>query len=447
MKRQIQGGRQPPNSKTHQTHPPTAASRKTTQTEDSKKQVSESENAKPKSALARLKAMMKVSTLFSSESKTNGQPPAVHPPWSKARIGPMEKENASKEKSGVGRGSERAEDEVGGQWGTRDEVTEGGIGRGYRRGAANNGLRNGFTGGVGAQPENGKMELPRFPSSSWSGSVNGAILIDGNYFQTLNEASKPVPTKQKLSEALSLISLSRRLQGATVAADWDTGQELYGSIGDRSISASISSASLEERIKHWERKQGAGNGLSEEWWKKEERLHKTAQQSDTESKESPSEFSDTSSPSSSTVANKEEGESSRDSEEDSLSKTETDSDIEKEQDTPDTTEDSGSEDVESSEIGSDSETERTESSRKSSNGSSGRSSKSAKSKERDSASRGSYSRPKTSRHHSHSTTEVNDGQSEESDEEEESPKSSSSRRKSDDLSPIMEDSEEEDSSS
>ncbi|XP_072312351.1 protocadherin-15b [Eucyclogobius newberryi] len=347
VKRQMHGGIVPSNSKSPQLHPPNAAGGKTAQTKDGKK--SSSEKTKSKSAVDKLKSMLKVGSLFSSGSKTSGQPPAVHPPWSKARVGPME------ERAGLEKPRRGPENQVHGQ--AREESTEQGMGRGYRR-MQNNGMRNGFAGGPGPPPEQRRKELPGLPSSSWSGSVSNGILIDGTYFQTASEASKPAPAKQKLSGALSLISLSRRLQGATIAKDWENHPEPDTFSGEQGKPST---------------------GLTEELrgGKKEE-----------ESKESKG-FSDTSSPSSSIT----ETGNSKDSEFDSVSKTETEeSDTEKDLNT---TEDSDSDDGESSGNGSESE------SRKNSR------SKSAK------------SRPKTSRQRSRSTDEESEEETEGSDDEEE----------------------------
>lgn len=124
-------------------------------------------------------------------------------------------------------------------------------GRSNRGGAMNNGMRNAAERGQGVRPEHRGM-LPGLTSAGRFDSVDGGMVIDGSYFQTSFEASKPPAVKQKLSESLSLISLARRLQGPARVGDeqwingksWDRGEEesrkMYGSVGDMSVSASVS---------------------------------------------------------------------------------------------------------------------------------------------------------------------------------------------------------------
>ena len=132
-------------------------------------------------------------------------------------------------------------------------------GRGHRNGVINNGLRNVGGGREGVRPEH-RGELPGLSSFGRSFSMDGSMVFDESFFQTSLEASKPRPVKQKLSEALSLISLARRLQGpARVGGEqwsdglsWDRGDEnrrrMNGSIGDMSVSASMCErATREER--------------------------------------------------------------------------------------------------------------------------------------------------------------------------------------------------------
>lgn len=95
--------------------------------------------------------------------------------------------------------------------------------------------------GRGSRPGHGG-QFPGFPSSVRSFSSNGSLLIDGGYFQTATEVSKHPPVKQNLSESPSLISFSRRLQGPARVGDgqWDNGRKMHDSIGDMSVSASVS---------------------------------------------------------------------------------------------------------------------------------------------------------------------------------------------------------------
>ncbi|MEQ2208204.1 hypothetical protein XENOCAPTIV_025551 [Xenoophorus captivus] len=128
----------------------------------------------------------------------------------------------------------------------------------------------------------------------------------------------PEPANQKLSDALSLISLAKRLQGHTRVGDehWsdrksrDRGgnsRKMYRSIGDLSISAAVS----------------ARGGRGRSWEKEEESRDSMTEQSDSETssssnRESPSEFSlsDRSSPTSSATAETEISESDSEMERD-----------------------------------------------------------------------------------------------------------------------------------
>ncbi|XP_037610814.1 protocadherin-15-like isoform X3 [Sebastes umbrosus] len=508
VRRVFQGGRLAPHLANLQPHPkpshgPSGKTPAAPRTEGDKHQPSEGGTAtstKPKgsSMAARLKAVMTAGTLLSAGSKTSGQPPAIHLPWKKARVRPMEEGEGGRERleerkmERVGRGFERGdagkgENRVGG----RDEATERGRerremetqGRSNRVGMTNNGMRNAVEGHRG--------ELP-----GHFASLDGGVVIDGSYFQTSVEASKPPPVKQKLSEALSLISLTRRLQGPARVGDerwsdgksWDRGEdnsrEMYGSLGDMSVSASVSERAMGEERRRWEREIGDEKNSSEVWWKKrEKRFRDSDSETGSGGKESPSECSpsDASSPTSSVTVEHD--------------KTESDTETERDEGTPDTdgeTDEEGSE----SEKELESEDERKESSRSSNSISSKsrrssanlkrgstsrrreRSSRSTNGKETDrnsssdsKSSRYSGSRPQSSRHSSssHETIEEESEEDEESGEEEEeeegmksvgSRKSSSSRRAtnqsgissgvmdtSDVLSPIIEDTEEEEKSS
>lgn len=405
---------------------------------------------------------------------------------------------------GVGRGFERVEagkreNEGGRRRAGREEAIERGRerggrgdmetwGRSNRGGMMNNGMRNAWGGREGVRPEH-RGVLPGLSSSGQPASLDGGVVIDGSYFQTSIEASKPPLVKQKLSEALSLISLARRLQGpARVGYEqwsdgrgWDRGEEnsrkMYSSIGDVSVSAAVS-----------ERDRGEEDSSSEGWWKREQRFHNSVEQSDSEtgsrSKESPSELSlsGASSPTSSVTAEHDKTESDTETE-----KNESDSGTEKETLDTDRESESGSQAEEGSESekesGLESEDEGKESGRKSSDGqsvksasSSSISSKSRRSSakresstswhdksnrstnsSRYSGSTASSSRPKTSGH-SRSSHETIEEESEEEEEEEEVKSAGGRSRRasshiqsdvidtSDDLSPIIEDTEEEEKS-
>lgn len=358
----------------------------------------------------------------------------------------------------------------------------------------NNEMRNAIERGEGVRPEH-RGELPGLPSAGLFASLDGGIVINGSYFQTSVEASKPPPVKKKLSEALSLISLARRVQGPARVGDeqWSNGKswdrernsrKMYGSAGDMSVSASVSERAMGEERRRWE------NSSSEVRWKREKRFHDSDSETGNGSKESPSEFSlsAASSPTSSVTAEHDKTESDTETE-----KNESDSGTDKEEGTPDTESESGSQSRSESEreSGLESEDERKEFSRKpskggvsnstvSSNSSSRSRSSSAKVKRersshssntssyseslRYSSSTVRISRPQTSRHSrsSHETIEEESEEDEELEEEGEGAESVGSRSlrqratgsnqsdigsgvidTSDDLSPIIEDTEEE----
>lgn len=434
--------------------------------------------SKPKdsSAAARLKAVMRMGTLLSPTVKTSAQPPAIHLPWNKARVGPVKEGTSVK-----GRKTEAAdfwfvkgeEEKRETQNTGRDEAKERRgkrEGKGARGSIMNNGIRN-AAGGEYVRPER-RGELPGLLSSGRPFNLDGSMFIDGSYFQAPMEANKPSPVGQKLSESLSLISLARRLQGPARVVDehwtddqsWDKGErsrKMYGSLGDMSVSASVSARV--DKGKRWE----VG------WENSDSVTEQSDSETGNDSSESPSQcsLSDRSSPTSSVTAETEINE--------------TDSGTESED---------GSQDEESEseeELESESDDEGTESGRKGLGGSSrmsrssekignrGRSSRSNHStnspedrnvsssskRSRYTASTISSSRPKTSRR-LHSPRKTSDQRSEEhSDGEQEEEKNNvgsgkssvavqaSSRTQSgvssstmdtpDDLSTIMEDTEEE----
>lgn len=318
VRRKVQGDKLAPHP-SHLQAQTIPALRKThghVRTEDDKKQEgSTTANTKPKSSsvATRLQALMRVSTTLSSAGKKSGQPPAIHPPWNKARIGPIEEGGRGREKVEGKAGGVRIGFENGGagkrenkrvgrdeaveirrERGGREEVET--WGRNNRGGGSNNAVGGG--GGGGIRPEH-RGWLPGLLSSGQSFSRDGSMVIDGSYFQMSTEASKPPAMEQKLSGALSLISLARRLQGpARVGGgqwsngeSWDTGK-MYGSMGDMSVSALVSKGATGEEGRRWEF--GEPNSSIEGWWRKEQRF-RGGVQSDSEtgsgSKESLSEFS------------------------------------------------------------------------------------------------------------------------------------------------------------
>uniref|UniRef100_A0A096LSK6 Uncharacterized protein n=1 Tax=Poecilia formosa TaxID=48698 RepID=A0A096LSK6_POEFO len=146
----------------------------------------------------RLKAVMGMNT--------SAPPPAIHLPWNKARVGPM-------------------------------EVVQGG----------------------GNRPEHGR-ELPGLVG------LDGSLVIDGSYFQTFTGASMPAPAKQRLDEAFGLISLARRMQEPTRVGDehWSDrkSRETYGSVGDMSVSAAV--AARRRTARRWEGEKESRGSMTEQ---------------------------------------------------------------------------------------------------------------------------------------------------------------------------------------
>lgn len=228
-------------------------------------------SAKPRSwsAAAGLKAVM-----LPSAGKAPGRPPAFHPPWNKARVGPV---------TATGGGGERREGREGGGAGWAVENGENGRGRrdeGTARRAdggatearrtSHNGARGAAERGGGTGPER-RGELPgHFPG------LDGGPPGGGSYFQTSSEAQAE---KQRLSEALGLISLARRLRGAARVGNeersdggenrpggGESGREMYGSLGDLSVSASLCErVAREPRRTRWESESEDGNSSTEVW--------------------------------------------------------------------------------------------------------------------------------------------------------------------------------------
>lgn len=489
MKRPFQGGRSA-------TQLPGLLPGKIPGSEGDNRQKSESapaKNTKSLSTPSSLKATREVSTLSSSGSKTSGQPPAIHTPWNKARIGPMENEHRGKERSDEKREEkskrERAEarKRENKKGGSGDGTEKDGRGkmelwaRSNKSGLANNGMRN-VGGEEGFRPDH-MGELPGLSSSDQFFTVNGGVVIDGSYFQTPVDASKPPAVKQKPSEALSLISFARRLQGPARVGDtrWSNGKsrdrgeensrEIYGTIGERSVSASVSERDTGEEKRRWELEHRSSEG----WWRR-----KQFQDYDSETGSGSRQSQSDASSITSSVRGEHESETETE-------KNESESGSEREGGSSDRgrESESGSQDeagegfesgLESEDEGSERSTTRSKVSngsesikRRSSRanrrrGGSGRSTRrsSDSTSSRYSGSTISGSRPRTSRH-SRSSHETIEEESEEEDESEVeevesagSPKSSSSRRSSTQsdvssgvtdtseyLSPIIEDAEEE----
>lgn len=272
MRRKIPGGRVAPHPALPSARPPpsygpsskTAPRSRSDATQPPDAGASRSVKAKG----PRLKSLVRVSALLSSGSKTSGQPPAIHPPWNKARVRPAQEEERSRNgpaegNEGMRREFEEAEArerenkiaEAAGRRRTSREVAT--WERNAGGGAANSEMRLGFKGG-GVTAERG-AELPGLSSAGHFTSLGSGIIINGTYFQTAAEASQPSAVKQKPSEALGLISLARRVQGAARVGDEHRGSRrswrstagksssaTYGSVGDMSVSAAVSRRAAEE---------------------------------------------------------------------------------------------------------------------------------------------------------------------------------------------------------
>ncbi|XP_040924585.1 protocadherin-15-like isoform X2 [Betta splendens] len=403
-------------------------------------------------AAAGLKAMMRMSTLLPSGSKASGQPPAIHPPWNKARIGPMERGDGGRAWSEDRKGERGEAESRANAEGGAESTERGGRGekgtweRSIKGGAAENRVINGAGGGEGIRPEH-RGELPGLASSRRFFTVDDNIVIDGSYFQTSAETSSPPAVKQKASEALSLISLTRRLQGPARVGDaqWsdengENSGKIYVSIGGMSVSASVSERGRgrEGERRRWE--SGGEESSSEARWRRGRQVRSGDSETGSGGKESQSEFSlsDASSVTSSVTAGHTSG-----------TETEADeSDSDTDRESEGVSQDEGGERSESEESGLESEEERPDSSRRRGNLKGGSRGREGSRHSRYSASAGSRSRPRTSSraHSSHDTIE---------EESEEEGDAGGSRRASgqsngsaavidaDDLSPIIEEAEEE----
>lgn len=265
MRRKIPGGRVAPHPALPSARPPPShgPSNKTAGAPRSWSDATQpSDAATSRSVKAkgpRLKSVMRVSALLSSGGKTSGQPPAIHPPWNKARVRPAQEEERSRNGLEEEAGARERENKIGEATGRRRTSREVGTWeRNAGGGAANNEMRLGFKGGGGVTAEH-RAELPGLSSTSHFTSLGSGIMINGSYFQTAAEASQPPAVKQKLSEALSLISLARRVQGPARVGDEQRGSRrswrstgetsssaVYGSVGDMSVSAAVSQRAAEE---------------------------------------------------------------------------------------------------------------------------------------------------------------------------------------------------------
>lgn len=212
-------------------------------------------------------------TLLHFGSKATGKAPSVHLPWNKARIRPVDCGGRSrgglqerKEGWGVGvfengeagmrESSEqaRASERGGGEEGLKGKSKRNGVNRAARNG------------------ERGEETFPGFLPTNRYRSLDDRVFINGSYFQTCVGTGKPPPVKQKLSEALGLITVARRPRGRVRVGneEWaggrsrDAGERtrnMHGPVGGRSVSALVS----QRDVGAAGRRDGK-NSESEVWW-------------------------------------------------------------------------------------------------------------------------------------------------------------------------------------
>lgn len=237
-------------------------------TEDKRNQILDSgRNTKNKAAVATDGR----NTLLHFGSKATGKAPTVHLPWNKARIRPVDcggRGGLQERKAGWGVGvfdngeagmresSERTRaSERGGR--------EGGLTGKSKRNGVNRAARNG---------ERGEETLPRFLPTNRYRSLDGRVFINGSYVQTCVGTGKPPPVKQKLSEALGLITVARGPRGRARVGneEWAGGRSrdggertrnMHGLVGGRSVSALVT-----QRDVGAAGRRGGKNSECEVWW-------------------------------------------------------------------------------------------------------------------------------------------------------------------------------------
>lgn len=385
MRRKIPGGRVAPHPVLPGARPPpsyepsnkTAGAPRSRSDATQPPDVGTSRSVKAKGP--RLKSLVRVSALLSSGSKTSGQPPAIHPPWNKARVRPAQEEERSRNGLEEEAGARERENRIGeamGRGRTSREV--GAWERNAGGGAANNDMRLGGGGGGGVTAEH-RAELLGPSSTGHFTSLGSGIIINGSYFQTAAEASQPPAVKQKLSEALSLISLARRPQGPARVGEEQRGSRrswrstieksssaMYGSVGDMSISAAVSQRAMEEERR---RRHALFRGGNISTQTRGNRLPDSDSESGSGSKESSA--SAASSSASSVTAERDRSESDRETEEDQ-------SDSDGEEGSADTASETGSQSRSESESEEEEEEFRRKPSKDGASSTSSRKSKSAK---------------------------------------------------------------------
>lgn len=180
-----------------------------------------------------------------SGSKAPGNAPAIHLPWNKARIRPLDDGGGSRSgqrERKAGRGVEAGMRES--REGMRASERRGREGE-----SGGKSMRNGVN-HAGRNRERGEEHRGTLPGSLPANryrSLDGGVFINGRLFQTGVGTGKPPPVKQKRSEALGLISGARRLRGSARVGreEWAGGpswggeertSSMYGPVGGRSVS-------------------------------------------------------------------------------------------------------------------------------------------------------------------------------------------------------------------
>lgn len=174
-----------------------------------------------------------------SGSRAPGKAPAIHLPWNKARVQPLDD-------GGGRRGGERKR---GGGVGAFENGDAGASDRGGRGGgsggksARNGGSRNG---GRGER----RGPLPGLMSADLYRSLDGGGFINGSYFSEPVATGGPPQAKRTLSEALDLTPGHRRLRGGGEGAS----SRDQGPVGGGGVSGGAPRAA------------GRRAGESEVWW-------------------------------------------------------------------------------------------------------------------------------------------------------------------------------------
>lgn len=133
-----------------------------------------------------------------------------------------------------------------------------------REGSRGREMRNGPRNGEGREH---RGALPGLSTNHHPSLVGGA-LINGGYFHTSVGTGEPLPAKQKLSEALGLISGARRLRGAARVGGEDCSSARGWHGGGRPCSRTHGgvSAWVSQRDADSAGRRGGDSSESEVWW-------------------------------------------------------------------------------------------------------------------------------------------------------------------------------------